>query len=477
MSSPHGHPQGQQYQQLHGHQPFAQQYPQVTPSPPTHTPIPHATPPFAPPGLSTSPTLTFQHSLAPSHSHPPKPTISSSPHHAPAPNNTSDLNPTPPYPNQEPYHDHAAAPMLRQQSQPAHPSFLPIFTLIEDSTSQEHFHPKVHYIFEDDVDTPLGIALGSRAAPQLEEAKQQQPPEDQGQRGSRRRRGKPPPKDATGGGVGDVDAMGWPRDIRPIIVQMSQDLTHVERAYSLAPEWQLTNVQVGKAPKWLVGEEFSAGGVGSVLSVTGQGPGGGPSGGGGAGGNGWMGLQGQADQPQEGLMLTIEGTSIPDPSKKGTAAGAGAGESLYDLANSFADRMAMIKRVIEFGQQQEYEEQMRQRERERQQRGEQEQWNQAQQYQDGVGGLGVGYDYGVPQGQDRFDQTQGYQGHYDRDDRREQQVRDRSHNIGQAEGQGQGQSQSQSYNGRGAEREAVHPTYLLEGKVQEEDVEWKAVLP
>ncbi|RPB21617.1 hypothetical protein L211DRAFT_761252, partial [Terfezia boudieri ATCC MYA-4762] len=224
---------------------------------------------------------------------------SGSPHHAPPPNHTSDSkprpnaipNPTPSHPDQEPYYDHAATPMLRQQSQQAHPSFLPIFTLIEDSTSQEHFHPKVHYIFEDDVDTPLDIALGSRAAPQLQEEKSQQPSEDQGH--------------------------------KPIIVQISQDLTHVERAYSLAPEWQLTNIQVGKAPQWLVGDEFSAGGMGSVSSVTGQ----------------------------EGLMLTIEGTSIPDPSKRGNlsaATGAGAGESLYDLANSFADRMAMIKRVIEF---------------------------------------------------------------------------------------------------------------------------------
>ncbi|KAF8453140.1 hypothetical protein BGX38DRAFT_430318 [Terfezia claveryi] len=422
MSSPHGHPR---------HQPFTQQYqfqPHATPSPPTHTPT-HQTPPFASPGLSTSPTLTFR---APSHSHPPIPTYSGSPHHAPPPNHTSDSkpkpspnpnpNPTPSHPDQEPYYDHAVTPMLRQQSQQAHPSFLPIFTLIEDSTSQEHFHPKVHYIFEDDVDTPLDIALGSRAAPQLQEEKSQQPPEDQGHKWSRRRKGKPLPND-TAEGTADVDAIGWPRNIRPILVQISQDLTHVERAYSLAPEWQLTNVQVGKAPQWLVGEEFSAGGVGSVSSVTGQGLGAGGSGGGiggGAGGNGLMGLQGQADQPQEGLMLTIEGTSIPDPNKKGNlgaATGAGAGESLYDLANSFADRMSIIKRVIEFGQQQEYEEQDRQRERYNQQREEQELWNQAQQYQDGVGGLGLGYDYGVPQGQGRVDQTQGYQGQYERDDR------------------------------------------------------------
>jgi len=370
--------------------------------------------------------------------------------------------------------------MLRQQSQPTHPSFLPIFTLIEDSTSQEHFHPKVHYIFEDDVDTPLDIALGSRAAPQLQEAKLQQPPEGQGSKGSRRRR---LPKDPAEGGTDDVDAMGWPRNIRPIVVQMSQDLTHVERAYSLAPEWQLTNIQVGKAPQWLVGEEFSTGGVGSVLSVTGQGlgaggsgGGGGTGGGGGAGGNGSMGLQGQTDQPQEGLMLTIEGTSIPDPNKKGGLAGAGTGESLYDLANSFADRMAIIKRVIEFGQQQEYEEQERQIEREHQQREEQEQWNQAQQYQDGVGGLGLGYDYGVLQGQDRVDQEQGYQGQYGRGDRQEREVGDRSQDVGQAEGQGQGQGQSRSYSGRDAERVA-HPPHSLGSKVQEEDVEWKAILP
>lgn len=344
----------------------------------------------------------------------------------------------------------------------------------------------MHYIFEDDVDTPLDIALGSRAAPQLQEEKSQQPSEDQGHKWSRRRRGKPLPKDTAEGGTDDVVAIGWPQNIRPIIVQISQDLTHVERAYSLAPEWQLTNIQVGKAPQWLVGDEFSAGGMGSVSSVTGQGlgaggsgSGGGTGGGGGAGGNGLVGLQGQTDQQQEGLMLTIEGTSIPDPSKRGNlsaATGAGAGESLYDLANSFADRMAMIKRVIEFGQQQEYEEQERQRERDNQQLEEQELWNQAQQYQDGVGGLGLGYDYGVPEGQGRVDQIQGYQGQYERDDRQGRELGERSQDVGPAEGQGQGQGQIKSYYGRNAERVA-HPTQLLGGKVREEDVEWRAILP
>lgn len=379
--------------------------------------------------------------------------------------------------------------MLRQQSLPAHPSFLPIFTLIEDSTSQEHFHPKVHYIFEDDVDTPLDIALGSRAALQDEDERQTQ--EEPSHQGSRRRKGKPPPKDVTGGGEDAVDAVGWPRHIRPIIVQMSSDLTHVERAYSLAPEWQLTNVQVGKAPQWLVGEEFSGGGAGSVLSVTGQGLGGGGAGvgaggGGGGHGNGGMGQQAQSEQPQEGLMLTIEGTSIPDWSKKeglGAAAGAGAGESLYDLANSFADRMAMIKRVIEFGQQQEYEEQERQREREQmmeqQQNEEQGQWLAAQQYQDGVAGLGLGYDNGVPQGQEGYQQARESPSQGEQDDRREHGEGSPSQESGKVEGQGlgQGEGQNRSYNGRDAERIATNPTYSLGGKVAEEDVEWKAILP
>ena len=45
----------------------------------------------------------------------------------------------------------------------------------------------------------------------------------------------------------------------------------MEKASSLALDWQLTNVLIGKAPpQWLVGEEFSVGGTGSVLSLGGQ---------------------------------------------------------------------------------------------------------------------------------------------------------------------------------------------------------------
>ena len=159
-------------------------------------------------------------------------------------------------------------------------------------------------------------------------------------------------------------------------------------------------------------------------------------------------------------MLTIEGTSIPDWNKKGgpgAATSVGGGESLYDLANNFADRMAMIKRVIEFGQQQEYEEQERQRERERLQREEQEQWQQAYLYQDGTRGLSLGYDFEPTQGQGRDEQAQRSQG--------------------QSEGMqlaGKSQGQSYSYNGQDAERVGAHPTYSLEGKVAEEDVEWRA---
>ena len=90
--------------------------------------------------------------------------------------------------------------MLRQQSQPAHPSFLPIFTLIEDTTSQEHFHPKVHYIFEDDVDTPLDLALG-RLSLEPQYSEEGRTPiahrDGLGHKGSQRRGAKPPSKDGS----------------------------------------------------------------------------------------------------------------------------------------------------------------------------------------------------------------------------------------------------------------------------------------
>ena len=404
MSSSHAHPREQQYQQLLVHQqPPANQYQQYelhqhhSPSPSTSAP-PQPIPAFTQPTLSNSLNVAFQHSRVPSHSHPPAPSHLGFPHH-PAPSNASDPKMT--YPDQEQYYDNVATPMLRQQSQPAHPSFLPIFTLIEDTISQEHFHPKVHYIFEDDVDTPLDLALGRLSLDPQYNEKEHTPVvhrDDLGPKGSRRRKAKPPSKDGSAL-ESEVDVVGWPQHLRPIIIQMSRDLTHFERASSLAPDWQLTNVQIGKAPQWLVGEEVSVSGTGSVLSLGGQAAIGGAVVGVNVGGGGGGSAPGfTQEQPQEGLMLTIEGTSIPDLKKGGPSAGIGTGaggnESLYELVDNFADRMAMIKRVIEFGQQQEFEEQEKQRNKEQFEREVQEQWHQAQ-YVSGFGSKD--YENRVPQ--------------------------------------------------------------------------------
>ena len=205
------------------------------------------------------------------------------------------------------------------------------------------------------MDTPLDLALGRLSLDPQYNEKGHTPITHRGDTGDIGSR----PKNSSAL-EGEIDVVGWPRHIRPIIIQMSRDLSHVEKTSSLAQDWQLTNVQIGKAPQWLVSEEFSVGGTGSVLSLVGpaaiggavvgadvSGEGGGPA------------PDFSQEQTQEGLMLTIEGTSIPDSKKGGPSAGIGVGgsESLYELVDDFANRMAMIKQVIEFGQQQEFEEQ------------------------------------------------------------------------------------------------------------------------
>ena len=70
--------------------------------------------------------------------------------------------------------------------------------------------------------------------------------------------------------------------------------------------------------------------------------------------------------------------------------GAGVSENLYELVDNFADGMATIKRVIEFGQQQEFGEQERQ-----ENNGEHEQWHQPPNESE-VGSKG--YENRVPQG-------------------------------------------------------------------------------
>lgn len=318
------------------------------------------------------------------------------------------------------------------------------------------------------MDTPLDLALGRLSLePQCSE--EEHTPiahrDDSGHKGSRRRKAKPSSK-GNPALEHETDAVGWPRHHRPIIIHMSRDLTHVEKASSLAPDWQLTNVQIGKAPQWLVGEEFSVGSTGSVLSLGGQAATSSAAAGTNVGGGGSGVAPGfPQEQPQEGLMLTVEGTSIPDFKKGGPSAGIGTGgsESLYELVDGFADRMAMIKRVIEFGQQQEFEEQERQRNKEQteeqQQRGEQEQWHQTQQYPDGSE---VGYENRAPQGLERYNHLQYLPpGDFEAGlERRHQQ----QHEVGQEN------TQPQSYSGYDLEPQAA------QGKLPEliggGDLEW-----
>lgn len=71
-------------------------------------------------------------------------------------------------------HDAPGTALLQQQQPPPQHLVQPFFALIEDSTSHEHFHPTVHYIFaDDDADIITEAALRSlqqTQPPDLEES-------------------------------------------------------------------------------------------------------------------------------------------------------------------------------------------------------------------------------------------------------------------------------------------------------------------
>ena len=129
----------------------------------------------------------------------------------------------------------------------------PYFTLIEDTTTGEHFHPSVHYIFEDD-EPDLLLAASARALGGNEEYRS--PSMDKSEREEYESALLPVPPPGT--------------EERYIIMNMASDGYTVESAHSLSSDWQISDVNVGEAPTW--GEDTSdTQGKGLMLSIRGSG--------------------------------------------------------------------------------------------------------------------------------------------------------------------------------------------------------------
>ncbi|KAF2110152.1 hypothetical protein BDV96DRAFT_501772 [Lophiotrema nucula] len=158
------------------------------------------------------------------------------------------------------------------------PNFNPFFTLIEDSTSGEHYHPYVHYVFADD-DPVITTAAAMRSLgldethylPQNTPEREAQSEEEAREGGDEEEREPqvesplPPPIPGA--------------KERYLIVDLAADGHTIVDAQSLSPAWQITNAQVRTAPSFDEGS------------------------------------------PEQGYMLGIEGVEVPSKSK-GKAKGA-----------------------------------------------------------------------------------------------------------------------------------------------------------
>jgi hypothetical protein len=173
-----------------------------------------------------------------------------------------------PYP--EPSSEHTLLPP---------PNFRPFFTLIEDTTSGEHHHPYVHYVFADD--DPAIITAASMRSLGLDETKYL--PQD-AQNASERQQ-------AQGEGSEDTEGSTVESPLPPpipgvkerfLILDLGADGRTVVDAQSLSPEWQITDRDIRTAPSF---DESS---------------------------------------PDQGYMLRVEGTDVPGHNKgkgKGQAGG------------------------------------------------------------------------------------------------------------------------------------------------------------
>lgn len=127
------------------------------------------------------------------------------------------------------------------------PNFRPFFTLVEDSTSGEHYHPYVHYVFADD--DPVIVTAASMRGMGLDDTRYL-------------------PHDALEDHEEDQDPAGEERDhhdspvespLPPpipgvkehyLIVDVGTDGRTVVDAQSFSSEWQITNASVRTAPSF-----------------------------------------------------------------------------------------------------------------------------------------------------------------------------------------------------------------------------------
>ncbi|KAG9189564.1 hypothetical protein G6011_06432 [Alternaria panax] len=172
------------------------------------------------------------------------------------------------------------------------PNFRPFFTLIEDTTSGEHYHPYTHYVFADD--DPTIITAASMRGLGLDDTKYL--PQDAPGGGERRRN--------QGSEQGDEQDSPVDSPLPPpipgvkehyLIIDVGADGRTIVDAQSLSSEWQITDADVRTAPSF------------------------------------------DEDSPDQGYMLRIQGVEIPRKSK-----GKGKGQAGMDRLNEVREQQGDI---------------------------------------------------------------------------------------------------------------------------------------
>ncbi|EON62438.1 hypothetical protein W97_01660 [Coniosporium apollinis CBS 100218] len=134
------------------------------------------------------------------------------------------------------------------------PNFQPLFTLIEDASTGEHYHPSTYYIFSDD-DPEIVTAASLRALNPSFDA----PPAARAY------------SDEQSSGMIQTSPLPGPRTgvkERFLVVDMAPDGQVVAKAQSLNKDWQVTGTAVSAAPTWDEGAK-EAGNTGLMLRVEG----------------------------------------------------------------------------------------------------------------------------------------------------------------------------------------------------------------
>ncbi|EEQ29703.1 hypothetical protein McanMca71_004382 [Microsporum canis] len=218
---------------------------------------------------------------------------------------------------------------VEDTSAPVHPPFRPLFTVIGDATSSEYFHPTVHYIFSDD-DTGI---ITEAALQSLEASNQRTSWDTESTSQKEKKKGKSAPKAETTtehfiildveptNGTGDTTAAagvakndsqetsGCPNPT----LRSIQDFK-VTSAHSLSPAWQVINTTLSPAPN------FDS----SSNSPT-------------------------STDRDGNTVLMIEGTSgfASDGMSGRHQAQQGQAQTLEEMMDQFARRMAELKKVVE----------------------------------------------------------------------------------------------------------------------------------